>query len=86
MKNQYIRHSIDTVGYPSRTEKIVGNVEKMTGLEVEKFEFQYFDGVEGINESVLNDHWMNESESSVGDGGCLFGKFKNEEQSMGRPN
>ena len=58
------------------TEKIVSNVEKMIGLEVGKFEFQYFDGIEGINESALNDQLMNECESSVGDGGCLFGEFE----------
>jgi len=33
-------------------------------------------GVEGINESDLNDYLMNESKSSVGDGVCLVGEFE----------
>ena len=58
------------------TEKVVSDAKKMIGLEVRQFEFQYLYGVEGINESALNDHLMNESESSVGDGTCFVGEFE----------
>ena len=33
-------------------------------------------GIEGINESALNDHLMYESESSVGDGVYFVGEFE----------
>ena len=57
---------------------IVGNVENVIGLPVGQTTFEDGDAIEYITQSDLINKLMNECNTTVGDGLCLFGKFEND--------
>ena len=57
---------------------VVGNVENVVRLPVGQTPFEDRNAIEYIYQSDLINKLMNECNTTVGDGSCLFGKIEND--------